>query len=651
MSLTDSLGTNWAWVIPALCASAFFIIFPIRRLVPRIGAAVSILAILLGFALFWFVLVGLLSDGPGAYSINWLTVGDTTLKWGVVVDRLSVTMLGLVTFVALLVQVYSLAYLTHHGERDPGFGRYFAFHSLFAAAMLTLVLADNLLFLYIAWELVGLGSYLLIGFWHERRSAAEAAKKAFVTTRIGDVGLFIGIIMLFKATGTFDISTIIHVASQPDGINQATLNISVFLIFLGAMGKSAQFPFHVWLPDAMEGPTPVSALIHAATMVAAGVFLVARFFPVFEASETMMNVIILIGGFTALFAATMGLVATDIKRVLAYSTVSQLGYMMLALGVGAYSVAIFHLFTHAFFKALLFLGSGSVNHASGTFDMRYMGGLRKVMPITYASFVIGGISLAGILPFAGGWSKDEVLTAAWNGAGAIPAIGFWMALLAAGMTGFYIFRAIILTFHGDFRKGADAEGIEDTHGAEVHLKESPIAMVFPLILLSIAAVGIGFVVNPLFDLGIVPQHWFGHFLGQGPVHVEIEDFNVVLAPIAMLVSISGIVLAFLMYQTKVVSAEQLGARFKPVYILLVRKYYFDELYEDIIVRRFFYGGVARTLDWIDGSIINNIGKFIGWLGANVGTALRQLQTGQTQEYGAAISIGILTIVGLYLWFL
>ena len=291
MSLTDSIGTNWAWVIPALCASAFFIIFPIRRLVPRIGAAVSILAILLGFALFWFVLVGLLSDGPGAYSINWLTVGDTTLKWGVVVDRLSVTMLGLVTFVALLVQVYSLAYLTHHGERDPGFGRYFAFHSLFAAAMLTLVLADNLLFLYIAWELVGLGSYLLIGFWHERRSAAEAAKKAFVTTRIGDVGLFIGIIMLFKATGTFDISTIIHVAAQPDGINQATLNISVFLIFLGAMGKSAQFPFHVWLPDAMEGPTPVSALIHAATMVAAGVYLVARLLPLYELGPTVLLIV------------------------------------------------------------------------------------------------------------------------------------------------------------------------------------------------------------------------------------------------------------------------------------------------------------------------------------------------------------------------
>jgi NADH-quinone oxidoreductase subunit L len=283
--------------------------------------------------------------------------------------------------------------------------------------------------------------------------------------------------------------------------------------------------------------------------------------------------------------------------------------------------------------------------------MRYMGGLRKVMPWTYASFVIGGISLAGILPFAGGWSKDEVLTAAWNGGSLISSIGFLMALAAAGMTGFYIFRAIILTFHGEFRKGADAEGAEDTHGAQVHLTESPLMMVLPLVVLSMAAIFIGFVVNPFFSLGIVPQHWFTHFLEQGPSLVEAVDFNFVLAIIAMTVSISGIALAFLMYQTKAISAEQLGARFKPVYTLLIRKYYFDELYEDVIVRRFFYGGVARTLDWIDKSIIDRTGNIIGWLGANVGTALRQVQTGQLQEYGAAISVGILTIVGLYLWFL
>lgn len=678
------LSESLVWLILFAPLAAFviigFVIRPLMRLVIPVAAQehgddsthsahgrsilggsagiLAIIAIGVAFVLSIVALFGSIDNhGDSPYiAHDWLTVGNLEFTIGILMDPLTTIMLVVVTSVSLLVQIYSVGYMSH--EDDRGYARYYAYMSLFSASMIGLVLASNIVQLFAFWELVGLSSYLLIGFWFTRPSAAAAAKKAFIVTRIGDFGLLLGIMYLFfhqdafTAAGLNSLDIVdIYAAVDAKIIAGGVATWIAAGIFAGAVGKSGQFPLHTWLPDAMEGPTPVSALIHAATMVAAGVFLVARFFPVFEASETMMNVIILIGGFTALFAATMGLVATDIKRVLAYSTVSQLGYMMLALGVGAYSVAIFHLFTHAFFKALLFLGSGSVNHASGTFDMRYMGGLRKVMPITYASFVIGGISLAGILPFAGGWSKDEVLTAAWNGAGAIPAIGFWMALLAAGMTGFYIFRAIILTFHGDFRKGADAEGIEDTHGAEVHLKESPIAMVFPLILLSIAAVGIGFVVNPLFDLGIVPQHWFGHFLGQGPVHVEIEDFNVVLAPIAMLVSISGIVLAFLMYQTKVVSAEQLGARFKPVYILLVRKYYFDELYEDIIVRRFFYGGVARTLDWIDGSIINNIGKFIGWFGANIGTALRQLQTGQTQEYGAAISIGILTIVGLYLWFL
>ena len=267
--MTEHIGTNWAWVIPALSAGAFFVILPFRRRLPKQGAYLSITAILGGFVLFWFVLLGFLDGGAYGSSVRWLSVGATKLTWGVHVDEISVTMLGLVTFVALLVQVYSLGYMRHDGHDDPGLGRYYAFHSLFAAAMLALVLADNLVFLYIAWELVGLGSYLLIGFWYERRSAAEAAKKAFVTTRIGDVGLLIGIIILFNATGTFEISTIIHIA-QNGGIPDGTLTAAMILIFLGAMGKSAQVPFHVWLPDAMEGPTPVSALIHAATMVAAG---------------------------------------------------------------------------------------------------------------------------------------------------------------------------------------------------------------------------------------------------------------------------------------------------------------------------------------------------------------------------------------------
>ena len=401
----------------------------------------------------------------------------------------------------------------------------------------------------------------------------------------------------------------------------------------------------------MEGPTPVSALIHAATMVAAGVFLVARFFPVFEVSATMMNMLVLVGGFTALFAATMGLVMHDIKRVLAYSTISQLGYMMLALGTGAYAVAIFHLFTHAFFKALLFLGSGSVNHASGTFDMRYMGGLRKVMPWTYATFLIGSVSLAGILPASGGWSKDEILSASWAAGGIVNNLGFFMALIAVFLTGFYIFRAFFMTFEGDFRGGAEVDPDDGPHIGRVHLAESPIVMIGPLVVLGAGALLIGFLVNPVVDLGVVPTEWLSEFLGQGPVDVKPQHFNGVLTAVAMLIAISGIALAYLMYKSKTISPERLGAAVRPAHTLVYRKYYMDELYEGVITRRLFYSGIARGLDWIDKSVVHRLSNGIGWLGANFGTALGQVQTGQLQEYGAAISIGILTIIGLYLWFL
>ena len=385
MPFGDTIGIEWAWVIPALSASAFFLVVIFGRFLPGRGSFISVTAIFLGFLLFWYVLRDLLATGAGSFSINWLTIGDTSIAWGVIVDRLSVTMLGLVTFVALLVQVYSLEYM----KGEPRYGWYFAAHALFAAAMLALVLADNLLFLYIAWELVGLGSYLLIGFWYERRSAAEAAKKAFVTTRIGDVGLLIGIILLFKATGTFEISTIIHVVQQ-GGVSDVTLNASALLIFLGAMGKSAQFPFHVWLPDAMEGPTPVSALIHAATMVAAGVYLVARMLPLFEQAPTVLLVVAGVGLFTFVFAGTLALVMTDIKRVLAYSTISHLGLMMLSLGAFGLAGALFHLVAHGVSKALLFLGAGSLMHSlDGETDIQRMGGLRRRMPLTAGTFVIG----------------------------------------------------------------------------------------------------------------------------------------------------------------------------------------------------------------------------------------------------------------------
>ena len=621
-------------------------------------AALTILAVALSFILSLVVLgVTIDSHGKIPYTPHqWLTVGDLDITVGILMDPLTAIMLVVVTGISLMVQIYSVGYM--ESEDDRGFARYFGFMSLFTASMVGLVLASNIIQLFVFWELVGLSSYLLIGFWFTRPSAASAAKKAFIVTRIGDFGFLLAIMYLFfnndafaaQGLSSIDIQDIYEAVDK----NIIAGGVATWIaagILAGAIGKSGQFPLHTWLPDAMEGPTPVSALIHAATMVAAGVFLVARFFPLFEASAAMMKTLVLVGGFTALFAASMGLVMHDIKRVLAYSTISQLGFMMLALGTGAYAVAIFHLFTHAFFKALLFLGSGSVSHASGTFDMRYMGGLRRVMPWTYATFLIGCVSLAGILPASGGWSKDEILSASWAANGLVNNLGFLMALAAVFMTGFYIFRALFMTFEGEFRGGAEAEPDNGSHVGRVHLAESAMVMIGPLVVLAAGALFIGFLVNPIFDLGLVPKEWLSEFLGQGPVSVVAVEFNLGLTAVAMLVAMSGIALAYLMYQSKTISPERLGAAVRPVHTLVYRKYYMDELYEGLITRRLFYAGVARGLDWVDKSVVDRLSNLIGWLGGNIGTALGQLQTGQLQQYGAAISIGILTMAGLYLWFL
>ena len=383
-----------------------------RTPLASLAANITILAIAVSFVTSLIVLGEMIRSGGknSSYSPHdWLAVGEFDFTIGILMDPLTAIMLVVVVGISLLVQIYSLGYM--EAEDDRGYARYFGFMSLFTASMVGLVLASNIIQLFVFWELVGLSSYLLIGFWFTKPSAAAAAKKAFIVTRIGDFGFLLAIMYLFfnnadfagQGLNSIEIRDIYEAVDK----NIITGTVATWVaagILAGAIGKSGQFPLHTWLPDAMEGPTPVSALIHAATMVAAGVFLIARFYPLFEASPYMMETLVLVGGFTALFAATMGLVMNDIKRVLAYSTISQLGYMMLALGVGAYAVAIFHLFTHAFFKALLFLGSGSVYHASGTFDMLYMGGLRKVMPLTYVTFLIGCISLAGILPTSGGWS-------------------------------------------------------------------------------------------------------------------------------------------------------------------------------------------------------------------------------------------------------
>ena len=446
-----------AWILPAIPACAFAVLFVLGRWLPRGGDWVSIFAIGSVFVLFGLVLEAHLDAfgaGLGGLSnvgFDWLSFDGFTLRIGFTVDSIALVMVAVVSLVALMVQVYSVSYMRHHGRPEPRYWWYFAAHSLFAAAMLTLVLADNFLLLYIAWEGVGLCSFLLIGFYHERPSAVEAAKKAFVTTRLGDVGLLIGIILFWRVTGTFQISDVIEAVQAgrtndlPQVMGDGYLTLATLLVFLGAMGKSAQVPFHVWLPDAMEGPTPVSALIHAATMVVAGVYLVARLLPIFDVAAGVLPVVTGVGLTTALLAGVLALVQTDIKRVLAYSTVSQLGFMFVALGSGAVGIAMFHLLTHALFKALLFLGAGSVIHMTEEQDASKLGGLWWRMPVTALTFSIGALALAGIPPLSGFFSKDEIFVAvsAHQDDSVLILMG-----IAAFLSAAYMMRLVIITFLG-----------------------------------------------------------------------------------------------------------------------------------------------------------------------------------------------------------
>ncbi len=636
-----TIGVEWAWVIPALSASAFVVVALFGRWLPTRGAFVSVAAVLLGFVLFWFVLADLLANGGGTFGGGWLVLGDVNITWGVIVDRLSVTMIGLVTFVALLVQVYSVAYM----RGEPRYGWYFAAHALFAAAMLALVLADNLVFLYLAWELVGLGSYLLIGFWHEKRPAAEAAKKAFITTRIGDVGLLIGIILLYRATGTFDIGGVIHAVENGVGaglISQATVNLSLFLVFLGAMGKSAQFPFHVWLPDAMEGPTPVSALIHAATMVAAGVFLVARLMPLFEMAPGVLLFVAVIGLFTFAFAGALALVMTDLKRVLAYSTVSHLGLMMLSLGAFGMAAAILHLLIHGVSKALLFLGAGSVTHGTGRTDIREMGGLWRAMPITAITFTIGAASLAGLVPFSGFFSKEEALITVLDERG----LAFFVPTFAAALlSALYMARVTFLVFFGANR----GEG-------EAH--ESPWLMTAPLLVLAPLALVLGLATYGWTDA----YQGFGYFLSGKAAH----------ASPAWLAGLSGGLVAAVIFVswTRYVGrpswlpgaaryADPRDPKVYPVtghapawrdrvHRLLVNGYYVDEAYQWAIDRVFL--ALGRLVALFDRVIVNDTGvdgpALSVWLSA---MRARYLQSGLMYTYAMAMSLGA---VGLaLLWWL
>ncbi len=559
---------------------------------------------------------------------TWFTLFELEIVFGVHLDGLTGMMLVVVTSVSLLVQIYSTAYM--HG--DHGYPRYFAYMSLFTAAMLGLVLASSLLQLFIHWELVGLASYLLIGFWFHRPSAAAAAKKAFIVTRFGDFGFLLAVILIWTKTGTFDIGEINTLAA---GLSAAVLTGFTLGMFMGAMGKSAQFPLHIWLPDAMEGPTPVSALIHAATMVVAGIYLIARFFPTFEAAPGgVMTFVAYVGGFTALFAASLGIVATDIKRVLAYSTVSQLGYMVMALGLAGYAAATFHLFTHAFFKALLFLGAGSVSHATNTFDMRLMGGLRHTMPITFVTFLIGSLSLAGIFPLAGFWSKDEILLDAWNHDKILWAVG----TLVAGMTAFYMFRAIYLTFTGEYRGGAP---MEDGHGNPhpEHTHESPRPIVVPLMILAIPSIAIGWV-----NLG----GDFGHFV-EGALPEELRHFEFHIDAFVLASStafaLGGIGLATAIYYAGTPSAESLRQRFAPLHAVMERKYYMDVIAEDIIIRGFLNAGLGRAMQAFDTYVVDGIVNGIAYATRLAGDVFRRTIVGQPQAYSSVLFLGVVALAG------
>jgi NADH-quinone oxidoreductase subunit L len=659
-----------AWLIFLIPMTSFLVIAliirPFFNRYSQVAGYITIASVAVSFLLSLWALGEVRGvDGPiGWPAREWLSVGPLTISFGILFDSLTAIMAVVVTGVSLMVQIYSKGYM----KGDQGYARYYCFMSLFTASMLGLLMARNILQMYFFWELVGLSSYLLIGFWYQRPAAARAAMKAFLVTRLGDLGFLVAILYLFfhqDALGIHGLNALdipdIHAAASAGLIGATALTWIAIGIFAGAAGKSAQFPLHVWLPDAMEGPTPVSALIHAATMVAAGVFLVARFFPVFVVSADAMRVVALIGGFTAIFAASMALVMYDIKRVVAYSTISQLGYMMLALGLGGYAVAIFHLFTHAFFKALLFLGAGSVNHSTGTFDMRYMGGLRRYQPWTYRAFLIGAFSLAGIFPFSGFWSKDEILVTAWMQDGLMEKTLFVVAALTVFMTAFYIFRVVFMTFHGNFRGGVDEEirqteslgGDQRVPAAKaqsgVHPHESPVSMVMPMLLLATLSIGIGFVTNAPSAVLSLPKHWMANLLGASLVpsgiHPVSPEIDVVIAIIGLGLALAGIGIAWFLYGRESQAAGRIGL--PVVHRLLTKKYYLDTLYEDALTANVFYAKLCAMVDWFDRNVLDEFVEKTGWLTKNIGRAIVLLQTGQLQAYGMAMVIGVGAIVFVY----
>lgn len=641
---------------------------------------ISLLGISMSFslALLWSQIQG---HAPYTRTLEWAAAGNFHLNMGYTIDNLTALMLAIVTTVALLVMIYTDGYMAH----DPDYVRFYAYLSLFSSSMLGLVVSPNLVQIYIFWELVGMCSYLLVGFWYDRKAAADAAQKAFVVNRVGDFGLLLGILGLYWATGSFEFATIgdrLQALVESGALSSIFAVLFAILVFLGPVAKSAQFPLHVWLPDAMEGPTPISALIHAATMVAAGVFLIARMYPVFEDVPAAMNVIAYTGAFTAFLGATIAITQNDIKKGLAYSTISQLGYMVMAMGVGAYTAGLFHLMTHAYFKAMLFLCSGSVIHGMEAVvghdpalaqNMRMMGGLRKYMPVTATTFLIGTLAISGIPPFAGFWSKDEILGSAFAANPLLWGVGW----LTAGITAFYMFRMYFMTFEGKFRgnetelrhqlktaaydpvqeleeavafgpgamdKRELAATAHETHGHSTNPHESPWTMTLPLVLLAVPSVLIGLVGTPFanyFEAFIYPP---GETVME--LVVPAESFNLkeflLMGGSSVGIALIGITLASLMYLGHTIDPAAIAAKIKPLYQLSLHKWYFDEIYHQVFVlgtRR-----LARQVMEVDFRVVDGAVNLTGFFTLVSGEGLKYIENGRAQFYALIVFGAVLALV-------
>lgn len=615
------------------------------RMGDRASQLVTTVPMLIAATLSCYLLwdVGLQGNERTIQLFTWIDSGTLELNWALRFDTLTAVMVFVVNVVSSMVHVYSIGYMSHDAHKP----RFMAYLSLFTFFMLSLVTADNFVQMFFGWEGVGLMSYLLIGFWHDRPSANAAAIKAFVVNRVGDFGFMLGILGVFFVFGTLDFDAVFKAVPDVAGQSFEFLGMDVdiltticLLLFIGAMGKSAQIGLHTWLPDAMEGPTPVSALIHAATMVTAGVFMVARLSPMFEFAPIALSVVVLIGGTTAFFAATIGLTQHDIKRVIAYSTCSQLGYMFFALGVGAYPAAIFHLMTHAFFKALLFLGAGSVIHGmDDEQDMRKMGGLFSKMKVTAVLMWIGSLALAGVPFFAGFYSKDMILESAFAAHTGLGMYAFWAGIAAALMTAFYSWRLLFLTFHG--RTRADDHTFDHAH-------ESPPVMIAPLLVLALGAVFSGYLAKEYFVGHDMNEFWGGSILMLHNIIEEAHHVPFWVKKLPILVGVIGIFAAFVMYILKPNWPAAFVARIRPLHTFVYNKWFFDELYDRVFVRPSFVLGRGLWKSG-DGAVIDGVGPDgIAAATRNLAGRASRLQSGFVYHYAFAMLIGL---VLLATWFL